>query len=82
MTVFYEKLEAILSDPNRVELHPTAYAALTLTRLLASEWTHMVVTKVKKGPDIHERVSKPAGQTVGGREGLQCRLNVLLAALG
>lgn len=69
-----EELEGIIdgtADPDR---RATAYAALTLTRLLSPDWVHTT-------RDTHERCLKAAGQTVGDREGLQKRLDDLLAKL-
>jgi len=69
-----ESLVAAAPDPRR---RATAYAALTLTRILAPEWRHVI--RVKDATPI--TVDKPAGETVGDRAGLEERLAVLLDEL-
>jgi hypothetical protein len=76
-----EELETIIDTGPEAD-RATAYAALTLTRLLAPEWTHVVVVRGPgKGQVRHETIKKPAGQTFGTRECLQKRLNALLEEL-
>lgn len=77
-----EELEGIIDGTPDPERRATAYAALTLTRILAPEWTHVVVVRGPgKGEVRHETVKKPAGQTFGPREELQARLDALLTEL-
>jgi hypothetical protein len=55
---------------------------LTLAKMLAPEWTHVVVVRgIGKGVTRHETVQKPAGQLSGGREELQQRLAKLCSEL-
>lgn len=75
-----EELETIIRETDDPDRRGTAMAALTLTRLLAPEWTHVVT--VKDGKETrHETVTKPAGKMWGDREMLQKRLDALLAEL-
>lgn len=76
-----EELEGIIDGTPDPDRRATAYAALTLTRLLAPEWTHRTTVKEKGKPDRQVEIVKAAGQTVGDREGLQKRLVDLLAQL-
>jgi hypothetical protein len=68
-----EELDGILREEADPQRRATAWAALTLTRILAPEWTHVILIKDGKSAR-HETVSKPAGQTFGEREGLEQRL--------
>jgi len=70
-----EVLVAVSPDPKR---RATAYAALTLTRIIAPEWRHVIRSKDGSPPIT---VDKPAGQTVGDRAGLEERLAMLLDEL-
>lgn len=76
-----QKLEEIIASDD-TQHQATAYAALTLARLLAPQWTHVVTVREKGQEPRHERVQKPAGQTVGDRAGLVFRLTILLHELG
>jgi len=61
---------------------PRAYAALTLYRVLAPEWTHVVVKRDEKGRAIgHETVKKPAGVLFGNRAEVEARYLALIAEL-
>jgi hypothetical protein len=53
-----EELEGILREEESLERRATAYAALTLTRVLAPQWSHVVY---KKGGG-QETIVLPAGQ--------------------
>jgi hypothetical protein len=53
-----QELEGILHEEDDLGRRATAYAALTLTRVLAPEWTHVVS---KKGGG-QETIVLPAGQ--------------------
>lgn len=53
-----EELEGILHEEDDLGRRGVAYAALTLTRVLAPEWTHVVS---KKGGG-QETIALPAGQ--------------------
>jgi hypothetical protein len=71
-----EQLEAIIAKNDARQ--PAAYAALTLTRVLAPEWTHMEKPDPKSPPVT---IVKAAGCTFGRREDLEKRLEKLLAEL-
>jgi len=75
-------LEGILDtevDPDR---RARAYAALTISCLLAPSWTHVVAKKDSKGRTVgHETVVRLAGQLVGDRANLERRLDELLTSL-
>lgn len=77
-----EDLEALVSfapDPGR---RTTAYAALTLARILAPEWTHVIAVRDSTKKIVkHESITKPAGETVGDRAGLVARLEALVDEL-
>jgi hypothetical protein len=75
------ELELIVNTTEDSEKRATAYAALTLTTLLASEWTHVIPQKGKEGGVVHIEVVKAAGQIVGPRADLEARLGKLLAEL-
>ncbi|HYX22464.1 MAG TPA: hypothetical protein VFA98_16590 [Thermoanaerobaculia bacterium] len=72
-----EELEGILREEDDLGRRGAAYAALTLTRVLAREWTHLVG---KKGGG-QETIVLPAGQLCadlsGGRADLEHRLERL-----
>ena len=53
-----EELEGILREEDNLERRAIAYGALTLTRVLAPEWTHVVS---KKGGG-RETIVLPSGQ--------------------
>ena len=74
------ELEHFINTTNDPGKRATAYAALTLTTLLAPEWTHVIPQKGKNGV-VHVEVIKAAGQTVGPRADLEARLGKLLAEL-
>jgi hypothetical protein len=77
-----EQMENIISNPETpAERRAKAYAALTLTKVLAPQWVHVQVTKAKNGPDKHERVAGPAGTTFGPRSVLEARLTQLITEL-
>lgn len=77
-----EQMENLIADPETTaERRAKAYSALTLTKVLAPQWTHVHVTKVKNGPDQHERVDRPAGATFGPRHVLEARLTQLITEL-
>lgn len=71
-------LEFIIKAAEDVETRAVAWAALTLTRVLDSEWTHAVKNR-KTGE--HETVVKPAGEIVGPREEVQKRLDAYIEYL-
>jgi hypothetical protein len=71
-----EELEAILREEGNPDRRATAYAALTLTRLLDVNWTHVV--PVKDGKTVrYETVTKPAGEIFGDREEIRQHLSKL-----
>jgi hypothetical protein len=73
-----EELEGILREETDPGRRATAYAALTLTRILAPEWTHVVTVRGPgKGEVRHETVQKPAGLPWGSLKELQQRLATL-----
>ena len=53
-----EELESILHEKDDLERRATAYAALTLTRVLAPDWTHVVNGKSGN----QETIVLPSGQ--------------------
>jgi hypothetical protein len=68
-----EELEGILQEETDPERRATAFAALTLMRLLAPDWKHVV----RDGRGSHRTVLLPAGETTGPREELEERLRRL-----
>lgn len=79
--VSLEDLEALVSSTPDLQRRATAYAALTLARILAPEWTHIIAVRDAKKIVGYEFITKPAGETVGDRAGLVARLEVLVDEL-
>ena len=74
-----DQLEVIV-DASTGDRRATAMAALTLARVLAPSWTHVVNRKTKDG--VHqETIVKPSGDVVGDRASLQQRLDDLVREL-
>ncbi len=76
------RLEEIVNKTEDPDRRARAFAALTLSRVLAPMWTHVVATRDAKGrPNGYETVKKPAGTLMGDRAALESRLEALLADL-
>lgn len=75
-------LEVLVSSTPDLGRRATAYAALTLARILAPEWLHVVAVRDSSKKIVsHESITKPAGETVGDRAGLEARFETLLDEL-
>lgn len=71
-------LDFIIRVNQDPEIRAIASAALTLTRVLDSEWTHVVKNRQT---EQYETVALPAGEIVGPREDVQKRLDAYIEHL-
>ena len=76
------QLTVIIDTDYRPDVRALAFGALTLVRVLAPTWRHVVTIKAKGQPDRQETIDRPAGTLVGDRAALQARLDATLTVLG